>query len=741
LNALFLFGLAAVAVPVIIHLIHKRHSKSIDFPSLMFLRLIDLRMASRQKLRELIILALRIAAIALFAFALTKPILRTRTASAGARTSTTAVVIIDNSYSMGYKESGVTGLERAREKAQDILGTLAPGDSASVIPVAGYIPADAQLSRDLAGLTRRVKMLKENPSAGSLEGALDLALKALASSTEINRELYVISDYQHSLWNPVLEAGSLKSAQAGVVLVDAGARQPVNMAIKGVQIAHRPGEAGILEIEAQVHNHSGSDTKARVALVLDGKTRSEKPVTVPAGGEASAVFTCGAGEEKLLGYVFLQTDGLATDNKRFFASSAGEAIRILVVNGDPSDIWDIDETFYLATALSPKRSMDRMTGGAEAGGGSSPVKPRVVSESGFRNERLDDYAAVIMANVRNLDEMLVSDIEEYVRQGGGLVIFSGDQVKPSGYNPALRRSPETTLLPCKLIGSQEYPEDSQRPVRLEPVDWEHAIFSTLKGIRDQGFDTTHFTKLMICEDDKTDRAVSVLARFSNGFPALLERKHGAGSVLYFASSCDRDWTNMPLRPIYLPLVHQMVRYISSRQQRLKSYLVSEPVKYTFPPAEKKAEVTVTDPAGRAFEAKVEPAGGAITATFSETLTPGIYNTLIRSSTGKEGEYFAVNVDVSEGDLSRVSRAQARELLGPGVTQLDGEGDLAAAIWRMRTGVKLWDYFFYLALLALLAEGWLANRFVPHTAGPQTRPGTQIAAKRSNTEKITVKQGV
>jgi uncharacterized membrane protein len=453
------------------------------------------------------------------------------------------------------------------------------------------------------------------------------------------------------------------------------------------------------------------------------------------------IFTCNASKEKLLGHIFLQTDGLAMDNKRFFASSAGEAIGVLVVNGDPSDIWDIDETFYLVTALSPKLNMEAVTSGGGKTGGSSPVRPRTVAESALRSERLDDYAAVILANVRHLDSVLVSDIEEYVKQGGGLIIFSGDQMKPSIYNSEFRRSPETALLPCSLIGSQEYPQDSQSPVRLEPTNWEHGVFSALKGVRDEAFRTTYFNKIMICEDDREDEAVSVIARFSNGFPALIERKHGAGSILFFASSCDRDWTNMPLRHIYLPLIHQLVRYITSRQQRLKSYLVSEPVKYTFPPTEKKIEVTVTDPAGRAFEAKVKPAGGAITATFSETLTPGIYNTAIRSSAGKEGEYFAVNVDVSEGDLSRVSQAQVRDVVGPDVLQLGGEDDLASAIWRMRTGVKLWDYFFYLALLALLAEGWLANRFVPHTSGPQTRPGTSVTTKQSHTEKITVNQGV
>ena len=176
--------------------------------------------------------------------------------------------------------------------------------------------------------------------------------------------------------------------------------------------------------------------------------------------------------------------------------------------------------------------------------------------------------------------------------------------------------------------------------------------------------------------------------------------------------------------------------IASRQQHLASFLVGEPVKYTFPPNEKKVEVAVTDPAGRAFEARVEPAGGAITATFSNTLTPGIYNAAIRTSAGKEGEYFAVNVDVTEGDLSRVSQAQAREMLGPDVVQLGATENLASAIWRMRTGVKLWDWFFYLALLALLVEGWLANRFVPHTSEVQERLAGKTAPVRK-TDKITV----
>ena len=259
LNAVFLLGLAAAAVPVIIHLIHKRHSRSVDFPSLMFLRLIDLRMASRQRLRELIVLALRIAAIALFAFALAKPILRTRSASAGRRTSTTAVIVVDNSYSMGYKESGVTGLERAKEKAQEVLDTLAPGDEAAIIPIAGYTPADAQGSRDLAGLARRIKLLKETPSAGSLEGALDLAKKTLAASTELNRELYVISDYQQSLWGPVLEGQALQSLDADIVVVDVSARRPANMTLTSVQISHSPGKSGLLaSIPADASPISGS---------------------------------------------------------------------------------------------------------------------------------------------------------------------------------------------------------------------------------------------------------------------------------------------------------------------------------------------------------------------------------------------------------------------------------------------------------------------------------------------------
>jgi len=708
LNALFLAGIAAAAIPIIIHLIHKRHSRSVDFPSLMFLRLIDLRMASRQRLREFIVLALRIAAIALFAFALSKPILRTRTASAGPRTSTTAVIIIDNSFSMNYKESGVTGLEKAREKAQEILDTLAPGDNAAIIPVAGYAPADSGLSSDLAGLVNRVEMLKEMPSAGSLEGALDLAVKALEGSKEINRELYVISDFQQLIWEPVLESETLRSVQADVVLVDVSAERQSNMAVSSIEVGHRPGQAGVVEVKALVHNYSVNPMRARVALVLDGKTRSEVSADVPARGDEAISFTQTLGEESMLGYIFLKTDGLATDNKRYFASAAGDAIRVLAVNGDPSDIWDIDETYYLETALSPLR------GGMGGGdlGSASPVRPRVVTEAGMRKEKLSDYAVVILANASGLDEEIVSNIQDFVRKGGGLIIFSGERVVPEEYNKLLK-SDAVALLPCSLIGQKEYEEDSE-PISLVPTDWEHGVFSVLKDIRDVAFDTSRFNRIMICECDRQDASVSVLARFSNGFPALVERKYGAGTVLFFASTCDRDWTNFPLRPIYLPVVHQMVRYIANRQQRLKSYFVGEPVRYLFPPTEKKVEVSVTDPAGRAFEADVEPSGEAIAATFSETLIPGIYSADIRASSSREDEHFAVNVDISESDLVRVPAARLKKMLGPEISVIDGNSDLTVAIWRMRTGVKLWDYFLYLALLALLAEGWLANRFVPKT---------------------------
>ncbi len=747
LNAAFLLGIAAAAVPVVIHLIHKRRARALDFPSLMFLHLVDLRLAGRKKLRELVVLALRTAAIALFAFGLSKPILRTRAAGEGGepkKTSTTAVIVIDNSYSMGFKESGVTRLERAKDKSLEVLKTLAPGNSASVIAVCGHTPSDALLSRDLRGLQKRVEQLKIGPSAGSLEGALDIAARALESSTEINKELYIISDYQELLWAPVLAGEMLQNLSGSLVLVDVAQEPGANLALTSVQMAPSPAQAGMIEIGAKVRNYSSQSMTARLALVLEGKTRSEYPVTVPPGSEAAVSFLQNdAGN--LRGHVFLKTDGLAMDNKRFFAFCADDSPGVLVVNGAPSDIWDFDETFYLVCAIAPGTRGQGFGGAGQRPAAKQAVEPRVITARELPKARLADYSAVVLANIGRLNRPAADLLADYVREGGGLIIFCGDQVKPELYNKMFRDKSSSRLLPCTLIGPRDY-EEGLDVLSLVPLDWEHSIFSALKDIREDGFSTTYFSRVMVCEEDRGDRSVSVLARFSNGSPALLERKVGAGCVLFFAATCDRDWTNMPLRPVYLPLVHQMLSYIAGRRQHASSYLVGETVKYAFGPGLKKLALTVTDPAGGVTEAKVvaQPLlsevlaapGGALTASFDNTLDPGIYSAEVVTASGREVRHFAVNVDVRESDLARLTQAQVADALGGKALQLRSQDELASAISSMRTGVKLWDYFFYLALLALLAEGWLANRFVPGSAPSGASPGERKETAMA-TERISV----
>jgi hypothetical protein len=187
----FLMGLAAIAVPIVIHMVFKMKARVVPFPSVRFLQQVDRQVARRQKIREILILILRCLALALLALGLAGPVVKPSGGSLGS-SGTAAVVVLDDSYSMGMLDAEGPIFARARGLTRSILGTFQAGDAVGLL-TSRRAPA---MSRDPGGLAAELEKMEPSPGASTLGPLVKAAVKLLRGTPAAQRELYVVSDFQ-----------------------------------------------------------------------------------------------------------------------------------------------------------------------------------------------------------------------------------------------------------------------------------------------------------------------------------------------------------------------------------------------------------------------------------------------------------------------------------------------------------------------------------------------------------------
>jgi len=236
---------------------------------------------------------------------------------------------------------------------------------------------------------------------------------------------------------------------------------------------------------------------------------------------------------------------LPFDNRRHFAVTVQPPLDVLVIDGDPTDSPVTSETYFLESAI-------RLAPAGETYP-ESPYLPQVVSaSSGNSLPSLLGKAAVVLANVGNLPQPDARRLGEYVKSGGSLLIFSGDR----GDSGLFERLAAAGLKLGESLG----------PQRADPVSWrlegwevDHPVFSPFADPQYGDLRRLTFRSITAM---KPDAGTRVLATFQDGSPALIQRDHGNGKVLWFASACDRDWGDWPTSRLYVPLVHQLLGYLT-----------------------------------------------------------------------------------------------------------------------------------------------------------------------------------
>ncbi|HJS72700.1 MAG TPA: BatA and WFA domain-containing protein [Vicinamibacteria bacterium] len=695
LAPLFLLGMLALAVPVIIHLTHREKKDVIPFPSLMFLRKIPYRSVRKQKLRHLFLFALRCLALLLIAFAFARPFFESSSASAASALGPREVVLlVDNSYSMGYEDR----LSRARAEASGRIQSLGSDDRASIIVFSDRAEVLNQPISDKETLEAAVSGIALSARATSFSPALKLAKRVLDDSESSRKEVVLLSDFQRlgfegeddDVWLP-----------AGTTLtpVDLSSAETENLALTSVSL-ERDEASGRerLTASARITRKAPADAaaiSARLSLEIDGRSLQTKPVELAPNTSLTVGFdpvTIPAGEAR--GSVRLSEDALPQDNVYHFVLSSAQALSVLQVE---EGARRSRRGFYVERALAIG---DRP---------SFRIASSTLSELSESN--LAGKDVVILNDVPSLSAAASALLGGFVRKGGGLVMVLGESGAKSTFAES---AGEGKLLPSPLGGVVDRARDWGGT--LSYLDYGSLVFEVFNAPHSGDFSGAKFFRYRGFESPVGE---GVLARYDDGAPALVERRLGSGRVLLWTSTLDTFWNDLARQPVFLPFMHQLVKHAASYAEASSWHTVGEVLdvdRYLEMALEGEAkeqtpgrshDLVITSPSSRKT---------ILSKTEERALLPleeqGFYE-VRRAGAGvsASSSSVAVNLDTAESDLSPLDPEElvaAVTFRETGIAGAAGEnaGDTREA-QEGRQGY--WWFLLAGALLLLATETHLSNR--------------------------------
>ncbi len=669
-NPLFLWLLPLALAPVVFHLFFRARKRRKPFPTLMFFRRIDPHLSARRRIREWLILLLRALAILLLLLGLARLIRR----GVGPGMPIAAVIVIDNSGSMGAAgPDGRTRLAAALDAAHALAGSLSARDSAGVVLTVDdpLVSLPAGLSPDRAAVRDALDRVIPTEASSSPVEALGRAFAMLERRPAAAGEVHVFTDLQETEWGK--ESAPARTPGAGVVTVVhrlPPAPPAANVTLDDVRLPDTRLLGGRRQrVDVALLNSSRGDVRVQITADDDAGGHQAQDALVPARGEKVVRLQVGPLPEGPHWIdVHVEGDAFPADNRAAVAFSAS-ARRSVLFAGEKADFGS------LPAALAPAPE-----------GALSGLVAAYVPPAGLARALGDPRPALVVIpwGERTKDAIAAvgPDLRQYVEQGGRVLFL------PSTRDPSLATLPGWSSVAAGPI------ESSRDGVALTVFDRAASLLDELRDERGE----TILRNVRVFRYAPLDAAESAtqLLGLPDGRPLLAQRPLGRGTVFVSGIAFDSAWSTLPLKAAFLPLAQGMA--LSGRTEEDGALRIVAGTKPRLTPEAAAVHLrslagSPLDWKGAASQAPVLPRAGVYAAQFSDRAV-----------------HVAVRSDPREGQFRFVSADRAPALGGVAHTVRDcpSAAALLDRIRRDRSGLDLFAPLVLAAILALLAEGWLAN---------------------------------
>ena len=762
LNPLFLFGLLATGIPLVIHLWNRRRVVTIDFSSLIFITAAHRENARRFQLRQLLILLLRMAIVAFIALALARPFLTLGLPVVSVRAKTDVIIVLDNSYSMAYQDINGIRLDKAKTLATDIIDTLRHGDRAALILMSDIPkPVFRQLTPDIESVTAAINDTETSYRTTNVQPSLELAHEILTESEQLNKEIYLISDFAQNGWANWNRLPNRSGARIALIPVAEG--EAHNTSIKEIRPSNQLIGVDLpFQLNVTTVNHSVAPLNQNIlTLFIGGEKQKTMSFSVAANESLNTTLTYNFSTPGThIGYLTLTDDRLNIDNQRYFALDALGEVRVLCVG---------EQTEYLTLALNPhtdsrqpsavsSQQRDFLTDRQQLSLRSkhnTMILPTQCTPDEFVTFPLEDYDVIVLADVLTMSRQMSAQLREFTRHGKSIIVFVSDRSNATSYN-----EPDNVWWFPAQLGS---PLTWTPPQRVQVYEETHPIFDIFPS---EGFSMQYAPQFYNGIALQPSSESNVIARFGDDTPFLVERSQGTSTVLLYncgllvqqttpsmesglqtpptTSTRTTTYTSdLLVNPYFLPMLQQSVLYTTIASNNLLTWGGHIGDTYTahYPrSAGGKASIRLMETVSSQQDSPnpqldsdtrqqstswgfdpiaILPIAEDGTLRFQGTERPGIYQVEVRTQDSIQRDFFAVNVDTTEADLTEIPLAQAAARVGAQATadqEIEGTTIAADAYNVKRHGREIWGELLVLVVCLMLLESFLSNRESTLAAG-------------------------
>lgn len=628
-----LLGALLAAAPIIAHLVRRRDLPRIALPTIALLRRAQVASQQRTRLVDLLLLLVRIALMLTMAVALAAPYRTVRLAYGDGARATVAIVVDDSLSMARVGAHGRAAYGDALARAREVLQSLPAGSEAAVV-LGGQAPRLlVARTADLSAAQQRLSELAHDaPTRGTgLGGAVALGLRELAGSRFEARRVLVLSDGAAHAHADLLEVPDDVALAVERFGPSAGSAAASNVSVASASAVPDPTVAGQASVLVELRA-SGPAPTGVVALRLErgGVTVGRAEATF-SGGVARVTLQAplaGGDDDPTARIVLAGHDALAADDARGVLLRQPTSLRVLVV-GEGGHA----EPIARALGLVPAHE--------------GSVAARSIDADTLGTVDLSASDAVLLAGVVPSNAFTARALQAFVTRGGGLVVAGAEALDARALESALG-----PVLPARPHGVA--PAASTLGLRSG------ALPSALSDL--SGLGGTVIRARLLLEAPRSGADVPLV--FTDGAPALVVGRAGAGRVALLATSLDESWSDLPLRPGFLPLVARLLREVAPAARGPEQPIFpGETLPLALPPGASRLVVTRPDGERDSFD-------GTTPIVVRATSLAGAYRVEVadRGGTLREAPRlaFVVAAPASESDLapgpapdSRSSRAEAR----------------------------------------------------------------------------------
>ncbi len=645
----------------------------------------------RLRMRQWLLLLLRVLAIALIVCAFARPTYQAGTSWGGRVVPAAAAILVDQSYSTSYHLPSGTLADQQRQQLDQLLSVFSARDKVALIPFASAPRETLRAQPDQ--LRQRAAELAPSQEATDIEPALLQAARHLADYPDLDGELYFFTDLARYNWDDLPEQKTL-FAQTRIYIGAPEVANRSNAYIEAVRFSPWMTSAGgELVIQADIRYEGTAPLPDQIIdLFVDGERVRRRTIDlVPQSKTQIDLRFTPRRTGRLSGHIELSEDDLSIDNRRYFAFDAPSSINALILGPQPAS------TYYLRRALNAAALSD------------PALKIRSALLSDLNPDELAAVDVLLLCDLERLTREQTSTVDEFVQAGGGLVIFPASTADLKYYNQNLLPN----LLPVLIKDALGSAADKRNFYQLDAEASTHPIFAGLLGTTRE--DAPHFFAHFSLA---AGNYLQALAYFDDGHIALASGWHGQGRTALAAFPLSMEWNDLALRGLFAPLLQRLVREFSQHPDRYVTYLVGQTAYRNLGDLPLDAVLTAETPGGERLRLQPERVDERYRWKVPHLHEAGIWRI-------KDGERlvdsFPVNIDARESDLRSIGRETLERVFSADDLHFLQSGEAQRLqVLGNRYGRELWREFLALALVLLFVELWISR------APPSAIPATETA---------------